>query len=358
MHPNFSTRLRAVTASPDAEYVRSRWAAVEWLTGTKTHTRILELASVAFGLGWPDDATREQFVSCVQEDEPNFDPHATREHSVLAASALERLMEANSLAVFAALATSCASVNGLRDPEEVAFLGAVAEHRLETLSANRLAAAKGSRRANVSADAWTEITDLSKQNNNPDAFAKVVEACKTLQTACNSAHAAIRILTERQKLFEEEVDILWWITGGQLRKSGERFRETEAAPLAIGCAVDLADLTRVAPGPMAIADFVLSTVSQAQDHTGRKRTLKACVDAVDKEQREYIANRFEHAELSVCVPVTVAFKESVRSSSWKEAFEHETKLSLNDCKFRLLDLGVQLYRESLLIDAYRAEQNE
>jgi hypothetical protein len=111
-----------------------------------------------------------------------------------------------------------------------------------------------------------------------EALNDIIAELKRLGGALNHLAAA----TEDEAL-REEVDILWWLFGEHSETVNTKFSglNKESAPLVI--ARELADRTRLMPGPPAASAFVAKALSLAG--AAKKTTIRSLVDETPVEWR-------------------------------------------------------------------------
>ena len=127
----------------------------------------------------------------------------------------------------------------------------------------------------------------------------------------------------------------------------EPFENMELGQLAIVAGKELADLTKVEPGPLAAAAFLDRAIRRggARDVS---ISLQKAVDATPDKWRKEVTEGKPLAKLEAFCPIHTALSEAGKSSQWEEAFTHLVLMDAGT-EMRALDVALQMYRECLLL---------
>ena len=259
---------------------------------------IISFARLFYGYGRQDDGSMDKFGTALQEADPSFLPQKCRqEMSVFAGAALIALIERDQydqLADLAGLCLVCGGAQGVRTAVPVPDVPKIAARYIEDCASKRASRPVGA----IGAEDDSEIADLKRE------------------------------LT----LVGEETNMLWWLVSEYSRDRNQSWRNVGALAAPIIAGKELADLTRVIPGPVAAAAFLDRIVRLSESAKSPKPiTIKAAVDKIPPEWREQYplkaASRIEDL-----APISNAIKLSLTVSSgddWSPVFEKGTALKAN-----------------------------
>jgi hypothetical protein len=183
-------------------------------------------------------------------------------------------------------------------------------------------------------------------------LAKTIEQIAELatRTATQPHAAAIQAL-------REETDVLWWLFGERSRDLDEGFDQLPPEAVALVTAKELADLTRVLPGPPAARALLSRALRIAGRSAEEGISLREVVAAAPREWRgTWVASR--NVALDDLTPVHGAVRRSLEvddGADWTAAYDRGSVL-LAGTEFARLDLAEQVFFEGMLHRAVLAEE--
>jgi hypothetical protein len=180
------------------------------------------------------------------------------------------------------------------------------------------------------------------------AINKVAELAAQAATQPNSA--AIQAL-------REEADVLWWLFGERSRDLDEAFDQLPDDSIALVAAKELADLTRVVPGPPMARALLSRTLRIAGRPADEETSIQAVVDGSPRAWRERWIGAGS-AAIDDLTPVRAAVRRSLEVDDgvdWSAAYDRGS-LFPADRPFVRLDLAEQVFHEEMLRRAVLAEE--
>ncbi len=302
LHPKFATWLAAANITPNDETLRKWWAGLEAFQATAPD--VVSLVQLAHGT---DAATvgASRFHATLQKQDASLLPKQKLAVAALAAAKLNVIVEQDStLGEFAAM------------------LSAVNFPSFETQPAYR---------TDLAALAEKTLADSSRARADLDAVVKQLEG--DTQAEASNLERVLAVTAE-------ETNILWWIFGGRSRDTNTPFGEIADEAIPFVAAKELADLTTLLPGHVAIGAFA-DRVSQ----TGRTKAPQtvAVSAAIKKLSTAFITGLAQRWGGHACLPLCRLTREITgQPSGWGKGH-----------KLRTTDLSVLFYRECLLPRAWQ-----
>lgn len=283
----------------------------------------------------------DRFVSAIRSTDDTFDEKtAAREMQLLAASVLVYLFPNN---VSAALAVTTAALDGGRKPDLPMDLVGLAEKAIRAIaeSTRRRVAFPELTGPDVK---WTLTSEEIAQKPPADM---VEELRAVVQQAFKEmAERQNRILTihrQQMKYSDEELQMLWWLTGG-LTSDGVPFKKMDeiARPFILGR--ELADRTATLPGPGSIR----ALLSRAGNVNSGKASIVEAVNAMtDSWSKDALVER---SASPVTLPLHNALhrrNETGAGTDWIKGWASVTEISEVHSPAPL-NLAELFYRERLL----------
>ncbi|MFL6388904.1 MAG: GTPase-associated system all-helical protein GASH [Terriglobales bacterium] len=312
MHKHFADWHRAAGLEPKPDTAPKHWDVIE---GYRPQAEeIVSLARVFYGVDTQGDTNLDKFGMALQDVDPNFSMQRDKQYLALFAGA-----------------------------ELMAIIEREAEHPLPDLAALCLVcgAAQGLRTA-------IPVPEM------PNAAARYIESrtgkrASMTETATDEADSKPARLERELTIVGEEVDMLWWLISEYSRDRNEPWKIVAlATPIVAG--KELADLTRVIPGPVAAAAFLdrivlLSGSAQASGLINVKETIEKTPREWREQYRLKAATGIE--ELA---PVSKAIRLSLTVSegdNWSPVFEKGTGLQASS-QISPRALAYQVFLERLL----------
>lgn len=314
MHSHFSEWFLSAGIELQDDALQKRWAGVEAFAVGKAE--ILPLVEIFFGHFDGKDTFLQSFRAAFQQEDGAFRMRDNnQELSVLAGAKLIAVIESSELTLgdLASLAiVSCAAQNLRALPS----VGDVAERASTHLNARTLNRAK--------ADPNAEVTE-------DETLAAVEQVQRDL--------AAVT----------EESNILWWVFGECSRDTGKRWSDYAVEQAAVMAGKELADLTRMAPGPASGAALLDKVVKFAKSKPPAQIVLKDAIAGLPAAWRESFVKTVPQTLLFVC-PVSHAVKLSLdlaAGDAWIQVLPGTTKIQRAG-KISPQSLAYQVFLERLL----------
>lgn len=354
MHQEFADWYRLVNAEPTNEVLESRWTAVESLCEADEDP--LNMVRIAFSLPPHPDGFLATFQAAFQKGDKAFRIRNNElEHAVLASAAIANLLETAAPAdkVFVALAVLCMEFRGHRQTEATKRVGIAdrARNCLKQLSAGLrrdLGSKSSTEIAWDDAGALKKVEEHANQNQPIPAVKELTGVVQHAATVIGEICEAMKQADRRHRLYEEELDMLWWLTNGSTRDQQLRFDAMSPGALAVVAGSDLADLTRVEPGPLAIPALITQSLRAAKAKPEEKDSIQSIISATDHAWRQRFLRCLEWPGLDVFCAVHSGLREAAKSNKWQDAFAHVTGLNPKQ-ETMLLDVALQTYHERLLM---------
>lgn len=294
MHSDFSEWFHAAKIELQGDVLQKRWAAVD--TFQVGRDEIISLTELFFGFFDGNDNFLATFRQAFQDTDSSFRMRGNnQELSVLAGATLVDAMERCSMELgdLAALAlVSCAAQN-LRPTPSVLDIPERAVKHLIRRSVNR---------GDLDPD------DKSEADENQ---AEVMQLRRDLD------------------VIGEESNVLWWVFGETSRDTNKRWSECSVPQTALMAGKELADLTRIPPGPAAAAALLDRVVKYAKPKPPAQITVNDAIADVVLDWRQIFAKDRCPAVLANLRPVSQGIKMSVelaQDDAWVAALASSTKI--------------------------------
>jgi hypothetical protein len=315
MHNDFSEWYRLAGIELQNDALLKRWAGVE--TFAAGRDEIISLAELFFGFY---DAT-EQFIgnfrSPFQEADAAFRMRDNnQELSVLAGAKLVSVMEGASIELgdFAAMAlVSCAAQN-LRIAPCVNEIPERAARHLSGRSIHR------------------NQIDLTTPSEAGGPSPEIAQIQRDLAVV------------------GEESNVLWWIFGESSRDLNKRWSECPVPQTTLLAGKELADLTRIIPGPAAASALLDKVIKNAKPKPPAHILVKDAIAELPMEWRQNFAKNYCPTKLLNLCPVSHSIKMSVEladGDAWVQAFQNSAKIQ-HGGKIAPHLLAYQVFVECLL----------
>lgn len=291
-----------------------------------SRSEIVALTRLFCELGKPDENSLGTFTASLQKGEPSFRVNgAERELSLLAGVALAELIgkEPTRLADLGALLLVCAAVQNLRPAPAVAEIPEIAVRYLSKRAVHRMA----------------------QENTESD------DALLVALTAPGSDRLAKEYLRQKTEIavLAEETNILWWLFSEYSRDLKKPWNKASVPEVVLVAGKELADLTRVIPGPVAAPAILRKVIRYARPELANPLTIKDAINNLTLPLRQkYVAEIFR-SELQQVLPIAYGIKISTSTENGDalEAFSQQTGISPNQ-EIDPAALGYQIFLEVLL----------
>ncbi len=349
MHPEFARWYAEI--SVDGVGRDARWEGIADFTDSVTKDKIELLVRLAFGLKPPlagarpaHDRELAAFYASFSNADGGFAP-APRQDQILAAAALAEAFRSSGQS---AMAVTAAAHDGARSANLPMDLVTLAENAISLLAAERRKR-PGLTDLTVTVPKIAFDVDLSTlQANSPvnlkPAFDRVCEkVAEALGTAVKGMNNSLSKLSSANKMADEELDMLLWVFGGRSLGEGTAFRDVPAARRPLVFARELAQRTRILPGPNAVP----ALLSRAGLGEGDAITVAEVADAVEDEWLDQVLAG--HSPSPATTPVHFALerrRETGPSNGWSAGWSAITGIDAARA-LTPIKLAELFYRESL-----------
>lgn len=318
MHKLFTTWLRAAKLEPNDETSPKHWKVIsEYLP---TAEEIISFARLFYGFNRQWDPLLDKFGAALQDIDTAFSMQNDKQLlSVFAGAELIVIIERdqdNSLADLAALSLVCGGAQGARTEVPVPEMPKIAARYIEDRTSKRMlmpAAPVGDKVESRIGKLESELTIVS-----------------------------------------EEANMLWWLVSEYSRDLNESWKKVGTPATSIVAGKELADLTRIVPGPVAATAFLDRIVRLSDSAKSPKPiTIKEAVEKTPREWRERYPFNLA-AGVDDLSPISKAIKLSLTVSDgddWTPVFERGTALAANS-KIPANALAYQVFLERLLANQF------
>jgi hypothetical protein len=333
-----------------------RWKGVVEVAASATYEIVEVLIRLAFPTPVPASGRKNEklatvhstLVQTISGGDAAFDPtHAARELQVLAAAVLARLV---TTMPDAALSVTTASMAGTRKPDLPMDLVGLAEaaliklserkHVRQELSEIELSAPKVQYKFDAEILATMEAAQIQAEFDRlHDATAAAIER------TVSGLNRVVKVLHDRQELDEEELQMLWWLTGGYSHVSEKPFAKIEERLRPLTLAHELAEMTAVSPGPGSVRALLL--------RAGVGTSKLKLADVVNAPSAEWAKEVSDSAMVSpVTTPIHFALEQRAELASteaWQPAWAGLTGLPV-DLQLPAVKLAELFYREHVFLN--------
>jgi len=353
MHPEFPCWYSHVDLKNNAEQRQARWNAIETYLEDEVDVEMLLKLAHVFRQG-PTQDQLAAFRQCFRDQDETFPLSGNeKELQLLAGSCLAVLASEGGYcgSVEAAIAIITADFNGAREIQLPINLIGIANESITSQgveSRKRSSSVKSAIKFNKIS--MKDIADSIVANNWPhvsQAFSSTESIINDklltqIQTKFNASMSKTQKLIEIQ---DEELQMLWWVIGEYSHSVDCPFDKLEQNSKALVLAAELANETKLIPGPAAIK----ALLSRA-GLTKQRKKIKLTT-AINSAPEEWLKSQLEGKKISqLTTPIHFAIERQLETGageSWIAGWSASTNI---DSEFSLpaLDLSMLYYRESLL----------
>jgi hypothetical protein len=354
MHKDFADWYRRVNIDPQTVDLQKRWEAIEAFHEKVAYADIAETARLFLGLPLNNDqflTTYRAAFKATDDAFPMRDNNAKLQ--VLAGATLvNHFGESDKWASISALAVICGVSQGARKAP-VPEIVTLAETTLRDLSSSLRAPQKNV--GVLSPELDEKVQNLkSTLSGGGNAFASllgpllgVVEPlAKSMASVTNWVQRASRV----EELRQEETDVLWWLFGESSRDLRIPFAEMKSPSACLIGAKELADLTRILPGPYAAESFLHKMLTLAHPKLSPV-SLSDAVAACSDEWQKALIGSAGVSSLTNLGPVHLAIMKYIetggKKTAWHASFQTASGFKATTKTPPIL-LSVQMYQERLL----------
>jgi len=335
MHKDFAEWYRSAGIQPPSgDDLLKRWTGIEAYQVERAE--VITLAAMFYELAAPTEDFLGNFRSVFQQADPLFRMRDNdRELLVLAGAELIDVVERGNreIADFAALCLVCPAAQNLRPSPAVPDLPEIAARYLSKRSVTR-----------TKSTVETDSDELSTALVGAGApFDKLGPAFRKVQLAVPKLQVEVSVIAE-------ESNMLWWLFSEFSRDLNQPWKKIEAPVAAIVSGKELADLTRILPGPIAASAFLDKVIRSSKSEVPESVVVTEAVIETPLEWRQGLVKKGFAQELETIAPVRRAIKLSINgpeNDAWQQMFADATKIPAN-AKVAPHILAYQMFLETLL----------
>lgn len=339
MHAEFPAWVSQFELGEDVDTREKCWAGVAAIGNDADSNDIEDLVRLAFNTRQKASTPfLQKFRTTLQDANPESVMLSNdREVEVLAGCSLVVLLDSDDaeLAALAALAITTASVGGVRKHKLPMNIAGLAENALIRFSESNSQRPDLSKYKKILPQLSVEPADL------PTAITAINTALQTISTRQHRAINAMETIINQQ---DEELQMLWWLTGGRSIEEDCAFNKVDKKFQPLLFAKELADQTEVLPGPCSIKGLL--------SRAGLKEAGKLILqDSINNAKTKWLLILVEDIDPSpITQPIHFAIKKQLETGAgdaWVAGWAAITELDAN-LSFSPLVLGNLFYRERLL----------
>ncbi len=315
MHSDFSEWFRAAGMEPHADELQKRWVGVDAFEVDSEE--VVSLVEIFFGFFDGQDSFLAELRKVFQDADASFRMRDNdRELSVLAGAILVAVMEEGSteLGDLTALALVACAAQNLRATPCVPDIPERAAKHL-------------ARRT------------VSRGELDPDE-----------ESTADENQLQVNQLQRNLDVVREETNVLWWVFGESSRDTNERWSEYAVPQVTLMAGKELANLTRIAPGPASASALLDRVIKFSKAKPPAQIAVKDAIADVPLDWRQkYLKDNYDDALANLC-PVSHGIKLSVdlaEGNAWVPALASSIKVQ-REAKIAPHLLGYQVYIECLL----------
>jgi hypothetical protein len=315
MQQDFADWHRDAGIEPNAETSPKHWSAIDEYRPKAEE--IISFSRFFYGFLKQGEAPLNEFAAAVVSADPTFSIRDDKQLLVvLVGSELVRVIERNDdeqLADLAALCLVSGAAQGVRAAPPIAAMPKIAARYIER---------RTSKRASLNVEENKDVVGTQIQK-----------------------------LEREVAIVGEETNMLWWLVSQFSRDLSESWEKVGLRATSILAGKELADLTRVIPGPVAAAAFLDRIVHLCDSAKSQKQIkVKDSIEKTPREWRERNCLKSLPEGLEDLVPVNNGITLSLKVSEgddWSSVFENGTSMP-TDSKMLPHVLAYQVFLERLL----------
>lgn len=338
--------------SDDQAHRQLRWNAVAAIAARASAATIEALLRLAFNTKQrPHEEAVTVFREAIREADPTAPPTGNdRELEILAASALVAIMSAGGVTgARAAMGITTTAGHARRRPSLPMDLPALANAQLTIIARDMrqrtpIAISPGSE-VTFSLDDAAAKTKEANFEAASQAFTLAATAIqKSLQMFANRQMKLARTLNQTLRLQDEELNMLWWLTGGFSFDLQKPFHDVAPLSRPLVFAKELADLTAFVPGP-----GTTTALFSRAGLTDSMCTIASAVNTTPTPLLQQLVNMQQPSPIST--PIHYAILRQVETgpgdawlAGWSAASELDPQTETSS-----LTMGTLFYHERLLL---------
>jgi hypothetical protein len=353
MPSDFAAWYSEATMGDGSSKAPARWAAVAKLLTSPQSALVEALLRLALGSRQtPSEEAVRPIVEALAAADASFKASENRRDlQVISAIVLAMLYrQPGNSAIAAALATSTAFLFGARRAELPMDLRGLAERALVEVGdvvRNRptLSAIPSSEIKLDFEKAAAKVKEQPDWNGVASAFQLAAAAAKVSISELSSRNAMlVTSLTRYLEAQDEELQIMWWLTGSMSSDLKLPFGALTVAKVLV-LSKELADQTTILPGPASIP----AVLARAGVSEKGRVTLPAAVNACPIDWLESLVGTKPLSIVTLPIHFAISRKIETRDEeAWIAGWAAAAEVA-RDAEFSEVELATLFYRERLLV---------
>lgn len=337
MHKDFAEWYRVAGIPPNGETLPKRWEAIEKYQAGREE--IVSLTRIFYRLGKSGPEFENAFRTVFQTVDPAFQMRNNdQELLVLAGAKLIDTIERSSIEIgdFAALSLVCAAAQNLRGTAPIAEIPEIAARHLGKRAVDRTRQGGGG-------------------SDSDSARKTLFDALTTAGAPLSGLSTELERLQRELAVVSEESNMLWWLFSEFSHDLKQPWAKSTVPATALVSGKELAELTRVLPGPIAAAAFLDRIIRFAKAKPPSTILVVEAINDATLDWRRTYAERNCPAEIEDLMPLSHGVKISLtapEADAWFIAFKTGTGISA-DSKVVPHVLAYQMFLEGLLCRSWR-----
>lgn len=359
MNKSFAGWYRIANIEPTREQLENRWNGISnFIENQLVKDDIFELVKMFYSQP-TEEEFRDRYVECFVEADSVFDRNNGLELSVLAGTTLIKIIEDHSYSMLAIFATMSFSFF-TESP--------VVPNIIETIKENFCRSTCSTREDILDED------NIIQLDTSPNELIKTLQANPTVWTQ-NASNALINYLTETHKflkhlyekerkhkaitkVYREDSQILWWMTGQWSNDLDKSLNETKKDYASIIIGKELADKIEILPGPYSAKAVIYKMLNSCGKRTTSKTpNLKEVIGCLDSKWKIKCIKEYGVDGIGKIAPILFAISTSLtvdEGEDWNPQFKKSVGYSAEDITKSAEEIAFQVYLECLTVKCYNS----
>lgn len=344
---------RMASIEPDVEILNKRREGINNHVSAMDKQSVFEIVRLFFKKGLKYNESIDSFRSAFRDVDEIFPLRNNNlELQILAGASILNCIESNHKhSINAALATLCAN---FQNADTMSIVDEVRNASAKYLDEQSIKSRKRDNLPQINLELIPDALKTNLRNSfSYETVQPIIEMLeKSLKQSIKTTKKSLTIFEKSLMAQEEEADILWWLLGEHSNDLKCSISKLKRSASTIIIAKELADKTRIIPGPISIDAFIDKSIQKSKKQKNTSITLKEAINDTPLDWRSNLISEKDFDEVEDLCPIHFAIKRSVESgdkSSWIVSFEKNIGIKA-DASISPLELSLQAYREFLLIE--------
>lgn len=343
---------RMAEIEPNADNLSKRREGINNYVSTMDKHSVFEIIRLFFTKELKDSESINSFRTALRDTDKVFPlRNNDLELRILAGAAILNCIESNHKhSINAALATICAN---FQNADPLPIVAEAKNASCKYLGEQSIKFRNSDKLPQMNIDFKSDELMTNLQNSFVyEQLKPIIEMFEnSLKQSVKTTKKAMAILEKSLRIQEEEADILWWLLGEHSNDLKCSISKLKRSASTIIIAKELADKTRIIPGPISINAFLDKAIQKSKNKKEDSISLKTAVNDIPLTWRSDLISENDFDMVEDLCPIHYAIKRSVEcgdKSSWIVSFENNIGIKA-DASISPLDLSLQAYQEFLLI---------